>query len=252
MTEAGSPSEFRPSAQAAHTPLSAGAPGGPPPPPEVASEVFGDALAMASEFAALLSTEGVTRGLLGPREAVRLWDRHILNCAVVAELLPDTGQLVDIGSGAGLPGIVLAMLRPNLDVVLLEPMLRRVAFLQECVASLGIKNAAIVRARAEEFSGQVRADVVTARAVAPLDKLAGWATGLLRPGGEILAIKGQSAEEEVMAARPVLARLGARTTEIRHVGHGRVIPATTVVRVVMSGRGREEQAGAHRRRPGMA
>jgi len=214
--------------------------------------VFGDALGMAAEFAALLATEGVTRGLIGPRETGRLWDRHLLNCAVVADLLPDTGQLVDIGSGAGLPGIVLAMLKPGLDVVLLESMLRRAGFLQECVASLGIKNASVVRARAEEFSGQVRADVVTARAVAPLDKLAAWATGLLRPGGELLAIKGQSAEEEIVAARPVLARLGARTTEILHVGHGRVVPATTVVRVVISGRGREEQAGAHRRRPGMA
>lgn len=223
-----------------------------PPPPDVAAEVFGDALEKARGFASLLATEGVTRGLIGPRETSRLWDRHLLNCAVVAELLPGKGQLVDIGSGAGLPGIVLALMRPQLDVVLLEPMLRRVAFLQECVDSFGMANASVVRARAEDFSGQIRADVVTARAVAPLDKLAGWATGLLRPGGEILAIKGQSAEEEIVAARPVLSRLGARSTELLHVGHGKVIPATTVVRVVMSGHGREEQAGAHRRRPGVA
>ena len=225
---------------------------GPPPPPEAAADVFGDALGMACEFAELLATEGVTRGLIGPRETARLWDRHLLNCGVIAELLPDDGQLVDIGSGAGLPGVVLAMLRPQLDVVLLESMLRRVAFLQECVESLGIENASVVRARAEEYSGKVRADVVTARAVAPLDRLAGWATGLLRPGGEILAIKGESAEEELAAARPVLSRLGARSTEILHVGHDKVVPATTVVRVVISGRGREEQAGAHRRRPGVA
>jgi 16S rRNA (guanine527-N7)-methyltransferase len=224
----------------------------PPEAPEVAADVFGDAMGTARKLAALLSTDGVTRGLIGPRESSRLWDRHLLNCAVVAELLPDAGQLVDIGSGAGLPGIVLAMLKPRLDVVLLEPMLRRTAFLNECVTSLGIANATVVRARAEELSGQIRADVATARAVAPLDKLAGWAAGLLRPGGELLAIKGQSAEEEIVAARPVLSRLGARTTEIRHVGHGRVIPATTVVRVVISGPGREEQAGGHRRRPGMA
>lgn len=226
---------------------------GPPPPPEAAADVFGDALGMACEFAELLATEGVTRGLIGPRETARLWDRHLLNCGVVAELLPDDGQLVDIGSGAGLPGVVLAMLRPQLDVVLLESMLRRVAFLQECVDSLGIENASVVRARAEEYSGKARADVVTARAVAPLDRLAGWATGLLRPGGEILAIKGESAEEELAAARPVLSRLGARSAEILHVGHDKVVPATTVVRVVISGRGREEQAGAHRRRrPGLA
>jgi 16S rRNA (guanine527-N7)-methyltransferase len=221
-------------------------------PPSAAAEVFGEALEKARQFATLLATEGVTRGLIGPRETSRLWDRHLLNCAVVAELLPDSGELVDIGSGAGLPGIVLALMKPKLDVILLEPMLRRVSFLQECTQSLGMKNASVVRGRAEELSGKFRADVVTARAVASLDKLAGWAAGLLRPDGTILAIKGQSAEEEIVAAQPVLSRLGARTTEILHVGHDKVIPMTTVVRVVMSGRGREEQAGAHRRRPGVA
>jgi 16S rRNA (guanine527-N7)-methyltransferase len=225
---------------------------GPPPPPPAAVDVFGDALDVARDFVELLATEGVIRGLIGPRETARLWDRHLLNCAVVGELLPDAGQLVDVGSGAGLPGIVLAILRPDLDVVLLESMLRRVAFLQECVESLGITNASVVRGRAEEYSGKIRADVVTARAVAPLDRLAGWAGGLLRPGGQILAIKGESAEEELAAARPVLSRLGARSSEILHVGSDKVIPATTVVRIVMSGRGREEQPGAYRRRPGLA
>ncbi|HTT92917.1 MAG TPA: 16S rRNA (guanine(527)-N(7))-methyltransferase RsmG [Acidimicrobiales bacterium] len=223
-----------------------------PPAPPTATEVFGAALDKARDFAALLATEGVTRGLIGPRETPRLWDRHLLNCAVVAELLPPAGQLVDIGSGAGLPGIVLALVRPQLEVILLEPMLRRVSFLQECVESLGMANTSVVRGRAEELSGKLRADVVTARAVAPLDKLAGWATGLLGPDGVILAIKGQSAEEELVAAQPVLKRLGARRAEIRHVGQDKVLPETTVVRVVMSGRGREEQARAHRRRPGMA
>jgi 16S rRNA (guanine527-N7)-methyltransferase len=223
-----------------------------PPPPAVAAEVFGAALGKAREFASLLATEGVTRGLVGPRETARLWDRHLLNCAVVAELLPSTGRLVDIGSGAGLPGITLALIKPQLEVILLEPMLRRVAFLQECVESLGMENTSVARGRAEELSGRLRADVVTARAVAPLDKLAGWATGLLVPGGEILAIKGQSAEEELVAAQPVLKRLGARTAEILHVGQDKVLPETTVVRVVMSGRSREEQARAYRRRPGMA
>ena len=230
--------------------------------PQAAADVFGEALGKACAFASLLATEGVTRGLIGPREADRLWDRHLLNCAVVAELLPAQGQLVDIGSGAGLPGIVLAMLCPGLDVVLVEPMLRRTRFLEECVAVLDLPNVTVTRARAEELAGSVQADVATARAVAPLDRLMGWASGLLRPGGMILAIKGQSAEEEVNAARPVLARLGARSTEILRVGHDRVIPATTVVRVVLAriddragktvGRGREEQAGAHRRRPGLA
>jgi len=223
-----------------------------PPPPPAAAAVFGAALDKAQEFVALLATAGVTRGLIGPRETTRLWDRHLLNCAVVAELLPSSGRLVDIGSGAGLPGIVLALVKPELEVILLEPMLRRVGFLQECVESLGLENTSVVRGRAEELSGKLRADVATARAVAPLDKLAGWATGLLVPGGEILAIKGQSAEEELVAAQPVLEQLGAERAEILHVGQDKVLPETTVVRVVMSRRGREEQARAHRRRPGMA
>jgi len=221
------------------------------PPPE-AAEVFGSALGKARRFAGLLATDGVTRGLIGPRETSRLWDRHLVNCAVVAELLPDRGQLVDIGSGAGLPGLVLAMLRPEIRVVLLEPLLRRSVFLEECLAQLDLPNATVVRARAEEMADSIKADVATARAVAPLDRLAGWAAGLLRPGGQILAIKGQAAEEELAAARPVLSRLGVRSAEVLRVGQGRVISATTVVRVVIGGHGREEQAGAHRSRPGVA
>jgi 16S rRNA (guanine527-N7)-methyltransferase len=223
-----------------------------PPPPSGTDEVFGPALPEAIEFAHLLATEGVTRGLIGPRETSRLWDRHLLNCAVVAELLPDRGELVDIGSGAGLPGIVLAMLRPGMRVILLEPLLRRSVFLEECLSQLDLPNATVVRARAEEMAGVIKADVATARAVAPLDRLAGWAAGLLRPGGQILAIKGQNAEEELSAARPVLSRLGARSAEVLRVGHDRVISATTVVRVVIGGHGREEQAGVHRSRRGVA
>jgi 16S rRNA (guanine527-N7)-methyltransferase len=214
--------------------------------------VFGGAVDKAARFAELLATDGVLRGLVGPRETPRLWDRHLLNCAVVAELLPDRGDLVDIGSGAGLPGVVLAMLRPGMNVILLEPMLRRSVFLEECVAGLDLANATVVRGRAEELAGVIQADVATARAVAPLDRLAGWAAGLLRPRGQLLAIKGQSAERELAAARPVLSRLRTRSAEVLRVGDGRVIPATTVVRVVMGGHGREEQTGAHRSRRGVA
>jgi 16S rRNA (guanine527-N7)-methyltransferase len=214
--------------------------------------VFGGAVEKAARFAELLATDGVQRGLVGPRETPRLWDRHLLNCAVVAELLPGRGDLVDIGSGAGLPGVVLAMLRPGVHVVLLEPMLRRSVFLEECVAELDLPNATVVRGRAEELAGVIQADVATARAVAPLDRLAGWAAGLLRPGGRLLAIKGQSAEQELAAARPVLSRLRTRSAEVLRVGDGRVISATTVVRVVMGGHGREEQTGAHRSRRGVA
>jgi 16S rRNA (guanine527-N7)-methyltransferase len=222
-----------------------------PPPPEDAAEVFGGALDTALRFAELLATDGVTRGLIGPRETSRLWERHLLNCAVVAEFLPDQGELVDIGSGAGLPGVVLAMLRPGLRVILLEPLLRRSVFLQECVSRLDLGNATVVRARAEDVAGQIKADVATARAVAPLDRLAGWAAGLLRPGGQILAIKGQAAAEELAAAQPELSRLGVRSAEVLMAGQGRVISATTVVRVVI-GHGREEQPGAHRSRRGVA
>jgi 16S rRNA (guanine527-N7)-methyltransferase len=218
----------------------------------LATEVFGPAVGKAREYAGLLATDGVTRGLIGPRETQRLWDRHLLNCAFVGELLPDRGELVDIGSGAGLPGVVLALLKPSLRVVLVESMLRRCVFLEECVGRLGLANVTVVRGRAEDLAGSIRADVATARAVAPLDRLAGWAAGLLRPGGEMLAIKGESAEAEVAAARPVLSHLSARSTEVLCVGRGRVVSATTVVRVVIGGHGREEQADARRSRPGVA
>jgi 16S rRNA (guanine527-N7)-methyltransferase len=223
-----------------------------PPPPVEATEVFGSALDTARRFAELLATDGVTRGLIGPRETSRLWDRHLLNCALVVDLVPEQGELVDIGSGAGLPGVVLAMLRPNVRVTLLEPMLRRSVFLDECVARLGLTNVTVVRGRAEDMVGVIRADIATARAVAPLDRLVGWAAGVLKPGGQILAIKGESAAEELAAARPVLSRLGVQSAEVLRVDHGRVVSATTVVRVVIGGRGREEQAGAHRSRRGVA
>jgi len=214
---------------------------------------FGDSLPKAQRYVELLATDGVTRGLIGPRETARLWDRHLLNCALVAELVPDQGELVDIGSGAGLPGVVLAMLRPRLHVVLLEPLLRRSVFLEECVSALDLPNATVLRARAEEkAASRISADVATARAVAPLDRLVGWAAGLLRPGGQLLAIKGQSAAAELEAAGPVLSALGVRSAEVLRAGHGRVVSATTIVRVVMGGHGREERAGAQRSRRGVA
>jgi len=221
--------------------------------PLEATDIFGQAIGQAHRYAELLATDGVTRGLIGPREADRLWERHLLNCAMVAELLPDRGELVDIGSGAGLPGIVLAMLRPSLRVILLEPLLRRSVFLEECVTELGLSNTEVVRARAEDkAAAHINADIATARAVAPLDRLTGWAAMLLRPGGQLLAIKGQSAAEEIEAARPVLSRLGVRSAEVLQAGNGSVVSATTVVRVVMGGHGREERSGAQRSRRGVA
>ena len=191
--------------------------------------MFGSALETACQFAEILATDGVQRGLIGPRETPRLWDRHLLNCAVVAEFIDSKpATLVDIGSGAGLPGIVLAMLRPELRVILLEPMDRRCRFLTDCVAELGLDNASVLRARAQD--AVLRADVATARAVAPLDRLAELAVGLVRPGGMVLAIKGQTAADELKKARPVLKRLGIRSAEVVRAGQGKVIPATTVVR----------------------
>jgi 16S rRNA (guanine527-N7)-methyltransferase len=199
------------------------------PVPASAASVFGPALPAAVRFAGLLATRGVERGLLGPREVPRLWDRHLLNCAVVAELIePRRGTLLDLGSGAGLPGLVLAMLLPETAVTLLEPMERRCRFLTEAVTELGLANVSVLRGRAEDVT--VRTDVVTARAVAPLPRLAELAIGLVRPGGMVLAIKGRTAQEELTAARPVLRRIGARDAEVVQAGHGKVVPATTVVR----------------------
>jgi 16S rRNA (guanine527-N7)-methyltransferase len=199
------------------------------PEPANAEAVFGSMLDNARAFEQILATRGVEQGLLGPREAPRLWDRHLLNCAVVAELVDERCEtLVDIGSGAGLPGIVLAMLLPEVQVTLLEPMERRCQFLAECVAELGLPNVSVLRGRAEDVTMAV--DAATARAVAPLGRLAELATGLVRPGGTVLAIKGRTAADELRNARPALRRIGARGAEVVRAGHGKVDPATTVVR----------------------
>jgi len=193
--------------------------------------VFGSALGQAERYAELLAGRAVERGLIGPRETVRLWDRHLMNCAAVAELIPPACSVIDLGSGAGLPGVVIAMLRPQATVILLEPMARRVAFLQECVAELGLANTAVCRGRAEDLAGRVAADVVTARAVAPMERLAGLALGLARPGGLVLAMKGAGAAEELARARPVLARLRAQDVAVVHPGSGKVSPPPTVIRL---------------------
>ena len=199
-----------------------------PVPPSAAS-VFGSALPVAVTYAGILATRGVEQGLLGPREVPRLWDRHLLNCAVVAELIePRRGTLLDLGSGAGLPGLVLAMLLPETAVTLLEPMERRCRFLTEAVTELALANVSVVRGRAEDVT--VRADVVTARAVAPLPRLAELAIGVVRPGGMVLAIKGRTAAEELRAAGPVLRRIGARDAQVVRAAQAKVVPATTVVR----------------------
>jgi 16S rRNA (guanine527-N7)-methyltransferase len=188
----------------------------PPAVPQEAGSVFGPAIDAAAEYARLLATEGTVRGLIGPREVPRLWERHLLNSAAIASLVPAGSRVVDVGSGAGLPGIPLALVRPDLTVTLLEPLARRVAFLTECVDRLGLDRVTVVRGRAEE--GPIRrelggADVVTARAVAPLDKLAGWCLPLLRPGGLLLAMKGSTAASELAAAGPLPGAADALVTQ---------------------------------------
>jgi 16S rRNA (guanine527-N7)-methyltransferase len=189
-----------------------------PSPPQTAHQVFGTALPLVERYAALLAGPGVERGLIGPRETPRLWERHLLNCAGLAELLPDGAVVADVGSGAGLPGVVLAALRPDVTVVLVEPLLRRATFLEEVVAELGLRTAVVRRARAEELAGSQVVDVVVARAVAPLDRLAGWCLPLLAPGGRLLALKGERADDELAASRPALTRAGAAVAVVVEVG----------------------------------
>ena len=202
--------------------------------PKEAQAVFGEFFPEAVRYAELLADAGVKRGLIGPREVPRLWERHLLNCAVLSEVVPAGVTVCDVGSGAGLPGIPLALVRPDLKITLLEPLLRRTNFLQEVVELLGLAHVTVVRGRAEEVLGTLQpVHVVTARAVAPLDRLAGWGVPLLRPYGEMLALKGGTAEEEIQGARAALSKLGVVETEVLHVGEGLVDPASTVVRVVV-------------------
>ncbi|MBK3382046.1 16S rRNA (guanine(527)-N(7))-methyltransferase RsmG [Streptomyces sp. DEF147AK] len=200
--------------------------------PAVAREVFGERFPDAVRYAELLADAGVRRGLIGPREVPRLWERHLLNCAVLSEAIDEGVSVCDVGSGAGLPGIPLALVRPDLTITLLEPLLRRTTFLTEVVELLGLDHVTVVRGRAEEVLGKLPpVHVVTARAVAPLERLAGGGVPLLRPYGEMLALKGDTAEEEVKAASAALSKLGAVSTSVVQVGEGIVDPLSTVVRV---------------------
>ncbi|NMI00503.1 16S rRNA (guanine(527)-N(7))-methyltransferase RsmG [Pseudonocardia acidicola] len=202
-------------------------------PPAVAADVFGDRLPLAGRYAEHLATSGVERGLIGPRETARVWDRHVLNCAVAAELIPHGARVVDVGSGAGLPGIPLALARPDLQIVLIEPLQRRVDWLGEVIDDLQIP-VLVERGRAEESAVRRRwegADVVTARAVAPLARLAGWALPLLRTGGTLLAVKGASAADEVARDAGAVRKSGGGEPRVVHCGAGIVDPPSTVVLV---------------------
>ena len=191
-------------------------------------------------YAEILVGPGIERGLLGPREADRIWDRHLVNCAVVVDpefgVVPPGSRVADIGSGAGLPGLVWALVRPDVQVVLIESLLRRATFLTECVNELGLNDRVqVVRARAEEAAERPGSfDVVTARAVAPLAKLAEWGAPLLRENGTLVAVKGESAAEEVTRDQQVLDRLKLTNVSVRQLGQGVVDPATTVVTATRS------------------
>lgn len=194
---------------------------------DAAQEVYGTQYALVNRYVDILTSTAVEWGLIGPREADRVWDRHILNCAALSELIPVTSSVVDVGSGAGLPGIPLALLRPDLQVTLIEPLLRRSTFLTETIEKLAIADRVqVVRTRAEDHHQSY--DVVVARAVAPLDRLIGWCNPLRATGGVILALKGESAADEVTAAQRQLetTHLAAEVLKVR--AHPDAEPATVV------------------------
>ncbi len=199
--------------------------------PDVARRVFSSRLPLAERYADLLATDGVVRGLIGPRELPRLWERHLVNCALLGKAIPEGLDVCDIGTGAGLPGLVLALDRPDLTLTLVEPLLRRTTFLDEAVTALGLDNVEVVRARAEELHGVRDFSVVTSRAVAPLDRLLSWSMPLVRQRGALVAMKGSSAADEIEAADKVLRRLGCATPEIHSVGASVMDSPSTAIRV---------------------
>ena len=198
------------------------------PPPPLAAEVFSDRLNLAIVYARNLATSGVERGLIGPREVPRLWERHLLNCAVVAQRVPQGASVADVGSGAGLPGLVWAIARPDLTVTLIDPLLRRVTFLQEMCEELGLLDQVrVIRGRADQIHETFA--VVTARAVAPLGKLGAWCMPLVREGGVFLALKGSNAHEELAASHKELSLHGGKNMLVTTYGDLEI--PTTVVEV---------------------
>lgn len=200
---------------------------------EAAQKVFGDRLPVAQRYVQHLASSGIERGLIGPREVPRLWERHVLNCAVVQELIEQGATVADVGSGAGLPGLCLAIARSDLSLTLIEPLERRVIWLTEVVEDLGLENVDIMRSRAEQAVGYVEADYVTARAVSALVGLLDITLPILRGTGQLLALKGRTATEEITKAKKKLNKYGARKTEILLAGENLLEEPTTVVRVTL-------------------
>lgn len=201
---------------------------------QAAEKIFGDRLGLAQRYVEHLATSGTERGLIGPREVPRLWSRHVLNCAVIESAIAEGSRVADVGSGAGLPGLCLAIARPDLDLTLIEPLERRVIWLQEVVDDLGLDNVTIMRTRAELAVGMVEADVVTARAVSALTNLAGLTIPLLGGKGEVVAIKGRSAAEEIEKAAKTIRKLGGVETSVVVCGQELLEEPTTVVRIIVN------------------
>ena len=213
--------------------------------PQAAGTLFGSGLDGARRYAEILAGAGVERGLIGPREVDRLWDRHLLNSAAIAELLPQNVRVADIGSGAGLPGIPLALARPDLQITLIEPLLRRSDFLHEVIDELEI-DVTVVRGRAEERAVREQVgemDAVVSRAVASLDKITKWSMPLLREGGEMLAVKGERAEDEAREHRRVMASLGAADVRVMKCCAEFLDPPATVVVATRRGPGGRPTGG---------
>ncbi|MFC8190775.1 16S rRNA (guanine(527)-N(7))-methyltransferase RsmG [Cellulomonas sp. NPDC057328] len=200
-------------------------------------EHFGTAWPQVERFHRMLVDEGELRGLIGPREVGRLWERHLLNSAAVVPYLPSTGVIVDVGSGAGLPGVVVAAMRPEAEVVLVEPMERRTTWLEDVVAATGLGNVTVRRARAQELDGALEADAVTARAVAALDKLFRWTVPLVRAGGTVVALKGSRARDELAAAGSVVRKLRLVETAVHEARTLPGLDPTYVVTAVRGGSG---------------
>lgn len=198
--------------------------------PAEASVVFGDRIELARRFTAALGEHGEERGLIGPLEPARLWSRHILNSAVAGPLFASGARVGDVGSGAGLPGLVLAIARPDVEWVLIEPMERRVSWLQEQKDGLDLQNVSIVRARGEEWTEGAVLDAVTARAVSALKTLIPLTAPLVRVGGELVLLKGANAANEIEAASKQLRKYGLDDVRVEMVGDGVIAEPTRVVR----------------------
>ncbi|WP_309067805.1 16S rRNA (guanine(527)-N(7))-methyltransferase RsmG [Microbacterium sp.] len=206
------------------------------PEPAAAVDLFGDRIPLARQFTAALAEQGEERGLIGPLEVPRLWTRHILNSAIAAPLFPSGGLVGDVGSGAGLPGLVLAIARPDVRFVLIEPMERRVTWLEEQVAALGLENVEVLRARAEDagrYEGML--DAVTARAVSALRTLIPWVAPLARDGGELILLKGMGAPAEIDAAQKAIRKYKLSEVRVDVLGEGILAEETRVVRAVVRG-----------------